>query len=325
MKILSGDVGGTNTRLALLNLDRDGIVTRVVKTYSSHRFPSLSQIVEHFIRETGARPEAAGFGIAGPIDNRTCRTTNLPWTVDAEAMERELKIPLVTLINDLEATAWGLEALSEADLCTLQTGAEEASGNRSVIAAGTGLGQSGLYWDGERHHPFSTEGGHADFAPRTSLELALLQYLQEKFGRVSWERLISGPGIVNIQRFFHAHQGTEPPEWLSAIMKKDDPATAITRAALEGSDPVCRETLELFMILYGREAGNQALKQMAKGGVYIAGGIAPRILELLKAPPFMEAFLDKGRMRPLMTSMPVKVILNEKAALYGAALCAARR
>jgi glucokinase len=226
----------------------------------------------------------------------------------------------VALINDLEANAWGIGALRENDFCALNAGRPDAGGNACIISAGTGLGEAGLYWDGQRHWPFACEGGHANFSPSSDLEMALLKYLRERFGHASWERVLSGRGLVNVHDFLRSHRGVSVPSWLRAEMSAGDPAAAISMAALDERDDLCAEALDLSIYLYGVEAGNFALKIMAAGGVYLGGGIAPKNLERFKGPLFMQGFLDKGRMQPLLEAMPVKIIVNDRTALYGTAL-----
>ena len=277
MKILSGDIGGTKTRLALFDAQDGKLDTLHEQTYSSRRYTSFDAVVQDFLVSIGTKPDAAGLGLAGPVKGRLCTTTNLPWSINADRLESEFDIPSVALLNDLEATAWGIGALSREDLVTLQVGVADPAGNRMVIAAGTGLGQAGLFWDGECHRPFATEGGHCDFAPRDALEFELLSWLQRKYKHGSWERVVSGPGLVNVFEFLLHHEAVEAPEWLADEMRSEDPAAVIHRAANDGKDPVCTQTMTLFTRLYGAETGNQALKQMATGGVFIGGGIAPKI------------------------------------------------
>jgi len=249
-------------------------------------------------------------------------TTNLPWYIDADALQQRFNFKACTLLNDLEATAYGLPALDSEDLLTLQQGEPGASGNAVIIAAGTGLGEAGLYWDGQQHHPYATEGGHTSFSPQNDLEIELLRYLQKRYGHVSWERIVSGMGLVDLHEFLRSYRKSAVPQWLSEEMQAGDAASAISRAAMAGRDDVCIETMDRFVHLYGTEAGNLALKAMSSGGIYVGGGIAPKILPLLQRGTFIEAFLAKGRMRHLLEAMPVHVILNDHTALYGPALYA---
>ena len=240
-------------------------------------------------------------------------------------MATELKLPDAWLINDLEANAWGIGALDVKDVVTLNQVKGETIGNRAVISAGTGLGEAGMYWDGKEHHIFASEGGHSDFAPRDELETDLLRYLHGKFGHVSYERIVSGPGLVNVFHFLRDTGHGKEPQWLTDEMQRTDPAAAISKAALAGKDALSEHALDLFVSVYGAEAGNLALKVMATGGVYLGGGIAPKLLSKLAGPLFMHAFVSKGRMQPLLESIPVRVITNTNAALLGAARCAKSR
>lgn len=322
MKILAGDIGGTKTRLALFEIKNSRPLILAEQTFASTDYPSLDILVKQF--QSSQRPSAqrACFGLAGPVIDQSCSTTNLPWQIKASTLEQLLGIP-VWLINDLEATAWGIPCLDTADILTLQEGTPQPQGNGCIIAAGTGLGEAGLYWNGTQFHPFATEGGHADFAPANTLEFALHGHLSRRFDHVSWERIISGPGLVEIYRFLLAYRQLEAPAWFTAALPESDPAAMISESAMEGSCPLCSEALNLFISLYGREAGNLALKQMATGGVYIGGGIAPKILSRLRKGGFLQAFNAKGRMSPLMHSMPIKVLLNDRTALFGPAAYAA--
>jgi len=318
--ILVGDIGGTNARLAYFDVVKGKLALVSVTIFPSRNFSSLDEIAAKFVDTMGVTPDVACFGIAGPVLNGRVETSNLPWVIEASKLSQEIGVKNVLLINDLEATAWGICALDEKDLVTLNAG-EGVLGNQAVIAAGTGLGEAGLYWDGGRHHVFACEGGHTDFAPRNELEMDLLHYLTAQFGRVSYERVLSGPGLVNIFHFLRdTGRGTEP-KWLTDEMHETEPAVAISRAAMEGKCSLCAQTVDIFVSIYGAEAGNLGLKMLATGGVFLAGGIAPKLLSKLAEPFFMQAFLDKGRMRPLMEAMPVHVITNDKIALLGAAQC----
>ncbi len=323
--ILAGDIGGTSTRLAFFAV-RDGRLNlNLEQTYRSHEHHSLDEIVTAFVAAHRLQVGHACFGIAGPVLNGHVRAPNLAWEVDAQVLARELSLPSVRLINDLEANAYGIAALAPKDFVTLNAGAPGAVGNAAVISVGTGLGEAGLFWDGRRHHPFACEGGHADFAPRNDLEAELLRFLRGRFDHVSYERVLSGPGLHAIYEFLRdTGRGTEPAA-LKEELRQGDPSAVISRAGLAGRYPVCVQALDLFISFYGAEAGNLALKMMATGGVYIGGGIAPKLIEKLKCPDFLEAFTAKGRMQPLLEAMPVRVILNEMTALLGAGRCAARQ
>jgi glucokinase len=320
MALLVGDIGGTKTGLAVAQADSGGIILSHERRYPSQEFASLGDVIARFLDETGARCTLGSFAIAGPVVDDCSRTTNLPWEVDARAIAVRFGFSQARLLNDLEAVAWGIAALGEEDLAVLHPGAPDAVGNACVVAAGTGLGEAGLYWDGQAHHPFATEGGHTDFAPTDEREFALLNHLQRRIGRVSWERVVSGMGIANIYQFLVSRHNVGHPSAVDDAIDGDgDIAAAIAIEAANAGCPVCMETMELFATLYGREAGNMGLKQMALGGVYLGGGIAPKNLELLRRGGFIEGFLDKGRMRPLMERMPVNVILQPRTPLLGAA------
>lgn len=321
IKVLSGDIGGTKTRLAIVTVAGTQLTIEHEVSYPSQDYDKFETLLGEFLAGIDT-PGCAAFGVAGPVAGRVVRTTNLPWHIDADALQRQFGFGSCTLLNDLEATACGLPALGSEDLLILQAGTADAVGNAAVIAAGTGLGEAGLYWDGKQHQPFATEGGHASFAPSNTLEFSLLRHLQQQFGHVSWERVVSGMGIVSLHEFLCQYRNVDIPDWLAQEMSGGD-AAAISNAALAGRDEICAETMQCFVRLYGAEAGNLALKVMSRGGLYIGGGIAPKILPMLQSGEFLEAFLNKGRMRHLLEAMPVKVILNDRAALYGPALRAA--
>jgi glucokinase len=317
--ILAGDIGATNSRLAFFT-ERDGRLEPVVEaTYPSRDHANLEAIVQTFISAHDLPIDVAGFGIAGPVRHGRGDTTNLPWDVDAQELARALHLRSVGLLNDLEAHAYGIAMLAPEDFVTLNPGAPDASGNAAVIAAGTGLGEAGLYWDGQRHLPFAGEGGHAGFAPSDPLQIELLRFLSHEFDHVSWERVLSGPGLFNIYRFLRDTGRGEEPDWLTREMQQQDPSAVISREALAGTSALCQQALDLFVVLYGAEAGNLALKLMATAGVYVGGGIAPKILRKLNDPTFMAAFMAKGRLKPLLQQIPVRIIMNSRAALLGAA------
>lgn len=321
--ILAGDIGGTNTRLALLEAVGGGLRVRSEMTFPSREQTSLEAALGEFLSARHAVLTAATFGIAGPVRGGRCEATNLPWVVDAKSLAKRLRLRRVGLINDLVANAHGIPALRGRDFVTLNPGVRGATGNRAIISAGTGLGEAGMFWDGKAHRPFASEGGHADFAPRNHLEMGLLEHLMERHGRVSYERVVSGPGLVSAYHFLRDTGKAREPSWLAGQLRQGDPAAVITRNALEGKSPPCAQALDLFVSVYGAEAGNLALKVMATGGFYLGGGIAPKIVAKLKEPAFMNAFTAKGRLRPLLQDIPVRVIMNPKTALIGAARHAA--
>lgn len=317
--ILAGDIGGTNTRLAVFEPGEDRLKPVVTEIFPSRQYNRLDDIVKKFLLHHGLPITRACFGIAGPTKQGRSTTSNLAWVVDAGRLSQVLHLKTVDLINDLEANAFGIAALTAEDFLVLQEGVPDSAGNAAIISAGTGLGEGGLYWDGHQHHPFASEGGHADFAPRNELEIELLRYLLTLYPRVSYERVLSGPGLYNMYQFFRFLQNEPEPDWLSEQLRQRDPAAVISQTALEGRCQVCVESLDLFVSIYGAEAGNLALKVMATGGVFIGGGIAPKIVQKLKGPKFLEAFVEKGRMKSLLGDMLVRVILNDKTALIGAA------
>jgi glucokinase len=317
--ILAGDVGGTKTTLALF----DG--ARLVReaTVASRDFSSLEAVIARFF-EAAPRPTIAALavGIAGPVIDGRGTTMNLPWHVDERVLEATVPVARARLVNDLEATAHGVLALPDEELATLQPGRAK-SGNVAVIAAGTGLGEALAVLDGARRTIIASEGGHADFAPRGELEEDLLRFLRLEFGRVSYERILSGPGLHNVYRFLrHAGYAAESPAVAEALAR-EDPGTVVTRNALAGSDALSVKAMEMFVAIYGAEAGNLALKGLTLGGVIVAGGIAPRLLPILAKGDFIASFRDKGRLSPLMEGIPVRVALNPRAALLGAAHVAA--
>lgn len=329
--ILAGDVGGTKTNLGFFEAtwlrERVALNSVVEQTYASRKHASLDEIALRFIADHKLTISIACFGVAGPVQNGRSHATNLPWLIDGRQLAAELKVADALVINDLEATAFGVAALGSNDFAVLNPGAAgmgiAAEGNAAVIAAGTGLGEAGLYWDGRHHRPFACEGGHADFSPRNPLEIDLVAWLIDEFGHASWERVLSGPGLHNLYRFLcKVRPGAQSPAVAQEIARAD-PAGTISQAAQAGRCPTCQEALAWFVSLYGAEAGNLALKIMATGGVYLGGGIAPKNLGPLKQGDFVKSFVAKGRLREVLEQIPVRVILTPKAALLGAARCAA--
>ena len=319
MKILAGDIGGTNTRLALFELEGGLLKPVAVEIFPSREFKSLDLIVRRFIEKHKTIIEYACFGVAGPVKSRLSETSNLAWVVDALQLKTELGIKTVELINDLEASAYGIALLEPKDSVVLNDGAPNPGGNAALISAGTGLGEAGLHWEGDHYQPFPSEGGHADFAPRNELEVELFLYLLKQYSHVSFEHVLSGPGLHNIYKFLRDTGRGEEPAWLAEQMRHEDPSAVISHLALNGSCELCVHTLDLFVSIYGSETGNLALKLMATGGVYVGGGIAPKIIQKLRDSTFMKAFVSKGRMRSLLEATPVRVILNNNTALLGAA------
>jgi glucokinase len=322
--VLAGDIGGTKTNLAVFSVHGAKLRADASQSFPSKQYSGLTPILKEFLGGQKCAIEAACFGIAGPIVDGRVKTTNLPWIVDSGELRRVLKVDSVALLNDLEAGAYGISTLEEEEFYTLNEGRLVGAGNKAVIAAGTGLGQAILYDDGRCFRPLATEAGHADFAPRDELEIALLRHLIGRFGHVSNERILSGPGLFNIYRFLKEDQGmAEPPALSERLSSAEDASAAISKAALAQEFEICVKTLDLFVSMYGAEAGNLALRTKALRGLYVGGGIAPKILAKLKDGTFMRAFLDKGRYRDLLAAIPVQVVLNERSALRGAAYYAA--
>ncbi len=317
--ILAGDVGGTKTALALFELRAGALVLEREATLPSREFPTFEDAVARFL-DGGARPavEAACFGVAGPVVNGRSVTTNLPWQLDEATLAASLPARRVRLLNDLEATGYGVLTLPPTALEPLQRGAARR-GNMVLIAAGTGLGEALLIWDGQRHLVVASEGGHVDFAPRTDLETELLRFLRKELGRVSYERVLSGPGLYNVYRFLRDTGGLPEPSWLHDRIATGDPSAVVSEVGLAGGHPLCVQALDLFVSVYGAEAGNLALKALAVGGVFVGGGIAPKIRAKLADGTFVTAFCDKGRFAELMASIPVSLVLESRTALLGAA------
>ena len=321
MKLIVGDVGGTNARLALAEWQGDRLQLSEPRIYASGGEPDFAPILARFIGEARADGVAAAvIGIAGPVRDNRCATTNLPWQLDGAALAAALGLPRVQLLNDLEAAAWGIDQVAAGQRRVLQPGQPEPRGNRAVIAAGTGLGEAGLVWCERGYRPFATEGSHGDFAPGDADQMALRDWLADRYrGHVSWERVVSGPGLADLYRYLREQGGAGcEPDPLAAA----DVAAAVAAGAQD--DPICAAALDLFIRLFGAEAGNLALKLMASGGVYLAGGIAPKLAERLAGGAFMTAFRDKGRMAGLLAIMPVTLLSDPHLALKGAAVYGAR-
>ena len=325
--ILAGDVGGTKTVVALFEIESGGLRLVSDATFPSTAHASFEEILTRFL-EDHSRPriETACFGVAGPVVGGRVTATNLPWTLDEEALARTTGAGCTKLLNDLEAMAYGMLGLADDDRAILNRGAKTApTANAAVISAGTGLGQALLVWDGKRHVPIASEGGHVDFAPRTDQEIELLGFLRQEFGdHVSYERLLSGPGLHNIYRFLRSAGHEVEPGWLAERMGTEDPSVVIGEVGLAGKDSLCAESLDLFASIYGAQAGNLVLTAMALGGLFIGGGIAPKLLPVLQRGGFMRAFTDKGRFSALLESVEVSVALNPRMPLLGAAGYAAQ-
>lgn len=320
--ILAGDIGGTKVNLAFFGEDLL-LKPENLASFPSREYSSLAQIAQKFLADRKAKVQYACFGIAGPVRQGHVSVTNLPWTIVDTELTQTLCVKRTWLINDLEANALGIYGLDRSDFVTLNAGDEHAVGNTAIIAAGTGLGEAGLYWDGNRHLPIASEGGHADFAPRTDLDLELFLYLRKRLGHVEWESVLSGPGQFHIYEFLRDTKRGEEPAWLADELRAEEPPRVITRAALDKKSDLCVQALDLFVDYYAMEAANLALKVLATGGVYLGGGIAPKIVDKLKDGSFMKAFLGQNRLKDLLQAMPVRVIMNDKTALIGAARFAA--
>jgi glucokinase len=347
--ILAGDIGGTKTHLALFEWTSKRVEASREETFHSADYQSLEDLVEEFLsrpvsdpmplaetEETAGSPDqgsqeqpeksppppiidAACFGVAGPVINNQARTTNLPWFVDGPSIAQRFNIKRIRLLNDLVATAHGVLLLTEDELVVLNAGnPPEKRQALALIAAGTGLGEAILFWDGERYQPRPSEGGHTDFAPNSDSEIELLRHLRGSYLHVSYERVLSGPGLHAIYDYLRDAKKNEPT-WLAEKIKVEDPAATIAEAGLTGKVEIARQALDLFASIYGAEAGNLALKAMALDGVYVAGGIAPKLIEKLKDGTFMRAFTNKGRYKRLLSTIPVKVVMNPKTGLLGAA------
>lgn len=326
--IITGDIGGTKTNVALFETDGETLSAPVAqRSFPSNGYDSLEAIVAEFIAEHRPRLTHGCFGVAGPVVEGHVDATNLVWDVNAEALASALDLEHVEVINDLEATAYGVEVLRPAQLYTLSEGdGSPRGGHRALIAAGTGLGMAGLFREGRHYHPIPSEGGHVDFAPRNQLEVDLLFYMMEKVGgRVSYERVLSGPGLFNVYSFLRDTNYAAEPDWLVAEIEQGDPSAVVSKAALAGRSELAAKALDMFVEIYGAMAGNLALMFKPTGGLYVGGGIAPKILDKLKDGSFMRAYRDKGRLSYVIESIPVRVILEDRAALYGAARCALLR
>ena len=319
--ILAGDIGGTKTNLALFEIQEDILVVKAQQQFVSREFSSLIEVIMAFGQQTSIlQVEAACFGIAGPIIGGRCRTTNLPWDISTADLQKHLHIDKVRLMNDLEATAYGMLYLPENEFINLNPMGGVLDGNRAIIAAGTGLGEAMLYYDGSNYHPIGSEGGHSDFAPVTAQQDELLKWMRKRYPEhVSYERILSGPGIYTLYEFLHESGYAAQPALMLQIPEGKDRSAMVSECALEEHDPLCLEALRMFAEIYAAEAGNLALKTMSLGGVYIGGGIASKILPMLTGNHFMDGFAGKGRFEEMLRGMQVKISLNPETALLGAA------
>lgn len=329
MIVLAGDIGGTKTLLQLSRPTLDGLEVLYEKRYVSAEHGDFLSLAGHFVEEslrhTGARASRACFGIAGPVSGRKAKTTNLPWSIDADVLESSLGIERVRLINDFQSVGYGVEALQSQDIVTLQHGSEEPHGTRVIIGAGTGLGQGFLIWRDDHYEVVASEGGHADFAPTDDEQIKLLEYLRARYRWATWERVVSGRGLVNIFEFLVETNVAQLSGPLQEAMRQEDRAAVISRFGMTGEDPTAVKALHMFVSLYGAQAGNLALTALATGGVFVAGGIASKIIDKLTDGTFMRAFHDKEeRMQPLLNAIPVRVIVNPNVGLLGSAIAASR-
>ena len=319
MKVLAGDVGGTKTTLGRFRVNGGTLALVSHRTVATGDYPGLDAIVQAFMADQRSSVVCACFGVAAPVVLGRSEPVNLPWVVEAQVLKQTLGGARVWLINDMEATAYGIEALPRQAFVVLQEGQPQPQGAIAVLAAGTSLGEVTLVWDGQRYRALPSEGGHADFAPRHATEWELFRALQMEYGHVSYARVLSGPGLVRLYRFLQQRSGGVEPAWLAEQMASSDPSAVIAEGALSERSEVCVQALEMFVSVYGAAAGNLALRSLSRGGVCLGGGIAPKILPKLADGTFLRAFLDKGRLAPLLSTIPVRVIREERAALYVAA------
>ena len=317
--LLGGDAGGTKVNLAIFEATASGVKMIKSSSYQSGSFPSANKILQQFLQENpDYKPEKICLGVAGPVFEGRVTVTNLPWYLDANEIAAATNIHQVILLNDLEATAYGVAGLEEKDYSVLQEGDPEEGGNISILAPGTGLGEAGLFWDGRNHHPFATEGGHCDFSCRSEEDLELHNFMLKKYDVVSWESIIAGPGIFSIFQFLCEVKKRKASVAIEDRIKTSDPSAVVSQAAIEESDPVCVEAMRIFILHLARECCNLILKMKSTGGLLLAGGVPPKIISLLQDSWFYENMLDCDRMQDLVRKVPVKVILNDKAPMIGA-------
>jgi glucokinase len=320
VKVLAGDIGGTKTNLALYNATRNKLELIGEARFASPEYNSVGVMIADFISQNGySVPDRICLGVAGPVIDGKAELTNLDWVLDSDELARKFRVDNVSLINDLEAVAYGLSNLGPDELEVVREGNILARGNMAIIAPGTGLGQAGLFWDGKFYHPFPTEGGHCDFSPRTVEDFALTQFLQRIYGVVSWEKLVSGPAIYDIYKFLNQQRGATDPEWLTDQLLGEDPSAVISTAAEDEKDEICAQTMELFVRYLARESANLVLKMKATGGLFLGGGIPPKISSLLSRYNFFEHFMDCDRMQNLLNEVPIYLIKDDKTGLNGAA------
>jgi len=321
ISVIAADIGGTKTNLGWFVSDSGKMILKEEATYPSTEYGSFSEIVKDFVKNHNFElPDVISIGVAGPVLQGKCKMTNLSWSLDVEQLKEELRIERVELINDLEATSYGLAEVNEGYLATIYSGNPEIKGNVGILAPGTGLGEAGLFWDGEALRPFSTEGGHSEFSPRNKLEVEFYEYLSSMHDIVSWETVISGPGILDIYRFLRDVKRHPEPAWLTQkFEKEEDPSSVISHTAMRELDPTCSRTMEIFVNFLAREATNLALKLKATGGILLGGGIPPKIFSLMNKDKFHQSFIVSDKMEHLLKDIPIYLILNSKTALLGAA------
>jgi glucokinase len=320
--VLAGDIGATKTNLALYKVKGDIIVSLKEERYKSNDYKNIIDLTEVFMNGF-TLPDSICFGVAGPVLQGNAKLLNINWNINSAEISRHFRVKKADLINDLEATAYGLAILTEKDIAVISKGVDKIEGNSAIIAPGTGLGEAGLYWDGNYFQPIATEGGHCDFAPRNEFDFELYSFLSKKFGHVSWERLVSGPGIINIYEFLRSEKKMEEPDWLKTAYINNDAAAVISQHVNES--PICKETMRLFMRYLALESANLVLKFKATRGLFIGGGIAPKILSLFTKDTFSSFFYQSGRMSSILEMVPVKVIINTKTALLGAAFYGSKK
>jgi glucokinase len=318
--VLSADIGGTKTSLGLFITEGEKLKLLKDATFSSKQYPSFYDVIEQFLKENKPIfPDVLSIGVAGPVVNGAVKLTNLPWTLDRNQLRLETGIKEVYLLNDLEATAYGLAGVREDDLAYIYKSKQVIAGNMAVLAPGTGLGEAGMFWDGSAYRPFAAEGGHSEFSPRTNLDIELLRFLHNQYEIVSWEHLLSGAGIYNIYKFLRDVRGYKEPAWLSEKLETEDPAAVISHTAMRGLNDCCTQAMENYITYLAREATSLVLKLKATGGLVLGGGIPPKIYPLLRSELFHQEFQKSDRMELLLENVPIYIILNSKAALVGAA------
>lgn len=319
--VLAGDIGGTKTNLAFFRATQQEVTLLHAAKYPSTDYPSILVILQQFLTETNQPlPDRICLGVAGPVLDGRVELTNLNWAIDCAALREQTKVKEVVLLNDLEATAWGLAALRADDFITVHHGVDGNTGNIAIIAPGTGLGQAGLYWSGKEYHPFPTEGGHCDFSPRSTLDMELCSYLQTQYEVVSWEKVVAGPGIYDIYQFLRDVKKKEEPSWLAERWPHEEhPSAVISQAAIQQKAAICVETMDLYVRYLARECSNLVLKMKATGGLFLGGGIPPKIAPLLQQESFYQHYMDCDRMQHLLEKVTIRIIRNDKTGLLGAA------